>query len=152
VLEVAEAGQIEKDPVSAGRLASSGSVRRVDYQLRDGARASQYVALAVPLGPNLPAFDRVVFSARSGAPMRISVQLRFEAAAGARWGRSVYLSQDDRRVVVPLDRLRAADGVVQPPPYESASSLLFVVDLANALPGSRGWFEIADLALARLAR
>ena len=69
-------------------------------------------------------------------------------AGGARWVHSVYLSPDSRQVVVPVDRLLPADRPSPPPPFESASSLLFVVDLTNASPGGQGRFEISDLRLA----
>ena len=71
--------------------------------------------------------------------MRVSVQLRFESAGGARWGHSVYLSPESRQIVVPFDRLLPADrptGADLPPTV--ATSLLFVVDLTNAAPGAQG--------------
>ena len=115
-----------------------GSSSRFDA----GERASQYAALAVPLPQGLPRFDRIVFTGRSCAPMRVSVQLRFEQAGGARWMRSVYLSPEPRQIVVPIDQLLPADAqaaqVPQPPPFRAASSVLFVVDLTNAAPGSAG--------------
>ncbi len=80
--------------------------------------------------------------------MRVSVQLRFESAGGARWRHSVYLSPESRQVVVPLYRLLPADEPTARPPVELATSLLFVVDLTNALPGAQGSFEISDLRLA----
>ncbi len=80
--------------------------------------------------------------------MRVSVQLRFESAGGARWRHSVYLSPESRQVVVPLYRLLPADEPTARPPSELATSLLFVVDLTNAAPGAQGSFEISDLRLA----
>ena len=80
--------------------------------------------------------------------MRVSVQLRFESAGGARWRQSVYLSSESRQIVVPLDRLLPADQPTARPAPELATSLLFVVDLTNAAPGARGSFEISDLRLA----
>lgn len=148
VLELTDPGVVEKDPVSTAELASSGGTRSLEFQLRPGERASQYVAVAVPLPQGLPPFDRVVFAGRSSSPMRVSVQVRFNRAGGARWVHSVYLSAESRQVVVPVERLLPADGPSQAPPFESASSLLFVVDLTNASPGSRGRFEISDLLLA----
>jgi hypothetical protein len=152
VFTFAEQGRVEKDPMSVADLVSEGSRRRLVFRLRDGVRASQYAAIALPLSQPVPGFDRVAFSARSESPMRVSVQLRFDSVGGARWAHSVYLSPESRPVVVPLDRLVAADGIAQPPPFESVSSLLFVVDLTNAAPGAGGWFEISDLTLGRLAR
>jgi hypothetical protein len=100
----------------------------------------------------MPRFDRIVFSGRSEAPMRVSVQLRVEQTGGARWIRSVYLTPDAREIVVPIDQLLPADAqaaqVPQPPPFSAATSVLFVVDLTNAAPGARGRFGISDLRLA----
>ena len=148
VLELSDPGRVEKDPVSTAELASNDGKRSLEFRLRQGERASQYVAIAVPLPQGLPAFDRVVFSGQSSAPMRVSVQLRFDRAGGARWVHSVYLSSESRQVVVPVDRLLPADQPSQAPPFDSASSILFVVDLTNASPGGQGRFEISDLRLA----
>jgi hypothetical protein len=50
--------------------------------------------------------------------------------------------------VVPVAQLVPADGVVEKPRPETASTLLFVVDLTNAKPGSEGRFEVSNLSLA----
>jgi hypothetical protein len=148
ILELTDPGRVEKDPVSMAELVSSEGRRGLDFRLRPGERVSQYVAIAVPLPTSLPKFDRVVFTGRSSAPMRVSVQARFESAGGARWVHSIYLSPESRQVVVPVDSLLPADQPSKAPPFDSASSLLFVVDLTNASPGSQGRFEISDLRLA----
>jgi hypothetical protein len=61
-----------------------------DWRTREPVRRAG-PALRSPL----PAFDRIVFAARSAAPMRLSVQPA-SMRAGARWGRSIYVH---RRVV-----------------------------------------------------
>jgi hypothetical protein len=151
VLELTDPGRIEKDPASRAELSSNDGKRALEFQLRAGERVSQYVAIAVPLPQGLPAFDRVVFTGRSSPAMRVSVQVRFDSAGGARWVHSVYLSSESRQIVVPVDRLLPADRPTQAPPFGSASSVLFVVDLTNASPGSEGLFEISDLRLATLS-
>ena len=148
VLALSEPGSVEKDPVSAGELAASADSRTLSFRLRAGERASQYVALAIALPHDLPHFDRIAFTGKADAQMRISVQLRFEHAGGARWVRSVYLSPDPREIVVPIDRLLGADRPGAIPSVETASSALFVVDLTNARPGAEGKFEISNLRLA----
>jgi hypothetical protein len=140
-------GVVEKDPLSTADLSGTGS-RALHFVLRPGERVSQYAALAVPLPTNLSAFDRITFTGRSQSPMRVSIQLRFESAGGARWRQSVYLAPEPRHVVVPLDRLLPADGPAARPAPELTTSLLFVVDLTNAEPGAQGRFEISDLRLA----
>ena len=151
-LALVDTGSVERDPASTATLTTVAGVRWLEFALRSGDRASQYAALAVPLPKGLPRFDRIVFSGRSAAPMRVSVQLRVEQAGGARWIRSVYLTPEPRQIVVPIDQLLPADAqaaqVPQPPPFPAASSVLFVVDLTNAAPGARGRFGISDLRLA----
>jgi hypothetical protein len=140
---------VEKDPVSTADASSNGGTRALAFSLRGGERVSQYVALAVPLkDAGLSPFDRIVFTGRSAAPMRLSVQLRFDSAGGARWVHSVYLSPEPREVVVSLDQLLPADRPIARPRSDLATSLLFVVDLTNAAPGGQGRFEISDLRLA----
>jgi hypothetical protein len=150
VLAVGDPGRVEKDPASTADLTSNGGTRSLEFRLRSGDRASQYAALAVPLADRLPPFDRIVFSGRSSAPMRISVQARFDRAGGSRWIHSIYLSPESRQIVVPLERLVPADPPLDrpAPSFDSISSLLFVVDLTNAVPGGQGRFEISDLRLA----
>jgi hypothetical protein len=79
----------------------------------------------------------------------VSVQLRYNDLGGARWVRSVYLPTDGRRVVVPFREMVSADRQSTMPRFETASSLLFVVDLTNASPGSAGTFEISGLTLVK---
>jgi hypothetical protein len=151
-LALVDTGSVERDPASTATLTTAAGVRWLEFALRSGDRASQYAALALSLPRGLPRFDRIVFSGRAATPMRVSVQLRVEQAGGARWMRSVYLTPEPRQIVVPIDQLLPADvqaaQVPQPPPFPAASSVLFVVDLTNAAPGTRGRFGISDLRLA----
>jgi hypothetical protein len=140
-------GAIEKDPLSAATLTRSGRIYEVDYALRAGERESQYVALALPMPKVSSAIDALSFTAKASAPMRVSVQLRFSDAGAARWGRSVYLSRESHKLEIPLNRLKAVDGQLPAPSFESASSILFVVDLTNASPGQGGRFELSDVVL-----
>jgi hypothetical protein len=145
-------GHVEKDPLSTASVTTGQDQHALEFQLRAGERVSQYAALAMPLPQGLPQYDRITFTGRSSAPMRVSVQLRFESAGGARWRHSVYLSPEPREVVMSVDRLLPADQPIALPPPETATSLLFVVDLTNASPGTRGLFEISNLRLGSLPR
>ncbi len=113
--------------IDAPRSAVSPAPGVLKFRLRPGERVSQYAAFAIPLAQDPPEFNQLAFTGKSSAPLRVSVQLRFEAAGGARWGHSVYLSPDAREIVVPLDRLVALDRPGQPlpkgvrPPYSSSS-------------------------------
>ena len=149
VMDVEGAGVVEKDAESSATLGGESGSRVLKFRLRPGERVSQYAALAIPLAQDPPEFNQLAFTGKSSAPLRVSVQLRFEAAGGARWGHSVYMSPEAREIVIPLDRLVALDRPGQPLPDRGATSLLFVVDLTNAAPGSEGEFEISSLRLAR---
>jgi hypothetical protein len=82
--------------------------------------------------------------------MRISVQIRYRSGGGERWARSVYLDQSSRRIVVPFDEMVPVDRQTgAAPDLRSAQTLLFVVDLVNASPGSGGTFRIGNVALGR---
>jgi len=138
---------IEKDAASQGALTLQAGAVTLGYQLRDGARASQYVAAVARLAPPVPPFNRILFTAEASAPMRISVQLRFDG--GERWVQSVYVEPDARRAILPLTALGPANGQGTAPDFRNASAILFVVDLVNAIPGASGSVRISDLAFAR---
>jgi hypothetical protein len=150
VAVLAEPGSVEKDPRSTASVISTDGPRRFEYALAAGARTSQYAALSVPVAAGSLAFDSISFDGRAAGPMRVSVQLRLPD--GARWIHSVYLSEEERRVVVPLDRLLPAEPASTRPDFRSATSVLFVVDLTNARPGQAGRFEVANLALTTSRR
>jgi hypothetical protein len=139
--------RIEKDGSSTGTVdvAGDGSVA-VAYELDGGGRASQFVALAGDLREKTAA-EHIVFAGRAAGPMRVSVQLRFPGAE-RRWVKSVYLDANRRTIAVPVGEMRPAelDGGAMPDP-STARSLLFVVDLTNAIPGSRGSFTLSGIRL-----
>jgi hypothetical protein len=143
---------VEKDAGSQGSAAKQNGALTMKYELRSGARVSQYVAAAAPLAPPVPPYDRILFTAQSSAPMRMSIQLRF--AGGERWLHSVYVEPDARRIVVPLSSMEFAErGAATRPDFRNAASILFVVDLTNAQPGATGAVRISDLSFGReLAR
>jgi hypothetical protein len=150
VVDLSDAnGVIEKDPGSSATLNQGRGSWTLQFKLREGERVSQYVALAIPLPQDLPDFDSISFDASSLTPLRVSVQLRFESAGGARWRRSVYVDADGKSVEVPVSGLVGADRPEPVPPARTASSLLFVVDLTNALPGASNQLHLGDLRLTR---
>jgi hypothetical protein len=148
----------ERDPGSTASVIATPEWVTLTYRLREGNRASQYAALVVDLEGVPPEADGVMFRGRATGPMRVSTQLRFVDDEGKRWGSSVYLSSDEREVRVPFRGMRsmerapgsdsASTSVPPPlPPIVRASSLLFVVDLTNALPGAQGSFSISHVAV-----
>jgi len=140
--------RVEKDPESSGRVAIDDGAVTLHYALGGGARANQFVAAVTDLR-ELSAFGAVVFRGRAEKPMRVSVQLRFPPDE-RRWGRSVYLDQEEREVFIPVGKMVPAersDGAIPDP--GTARSLLFVVDLVNAKPATGGSFTISDLRVSR---
>ena len=111
-------------------------------------RLEDVQGLPPPIGQQaapLPPYDRIFFTADANAPMRVSVQLRF--AQGERWFSSVYVESDARRVILPVaDLVHAGDRSAARPDFRQATSILFVVDLTNAVPGASGRVRVRDLA------
>jgi hypothetical protein len=141
--------RIEKDPSSSGSVSiRPGDAVAVSYVLGGGERASQFVALAGDLAGRVPAWQ-IVFSGEAGQPMRLSVQLRFPET-DRRWVKSVYLDGIRRTVAIRVGEMLAAERDGAPlPDAATARSILFVVDLTNAIPGSRGSFTLRDVRLVR---
>lgn len=140
--------RVEKDPASRAELRDDAGQLTLAYSLADGARNNQFVAIAGDLEGSEP-FDALLFRARASRPMRISVQLRFPPD-DARWVKSIYLDQHEREAVVPLGEMAPADrpGATIPSSTE-ARSILFVIDLVNARPGTEGEFTVGDIRLGR---
>ena len=89
----------------------------------------------------------LTFTGQAARPARVSVQLRYPSGGGERWG-AVGLPRRRSRetIVVPLDGMVPADRQTGPAPDpSSATSLLFVVDLTNALPGTANTIRIGSL-------
>lgn len=140
--------RIEKDAASAGTVATTSEGRvEVDYHLHEGARGSQFVALAGDLADRVAA-RHIVFEGQAAGPMRVSVQLRFPGGE-ERWLKSVYLDDHPRTIAVPIEDMVPAERMAGAMPDPgTARSLLFVVDLTNARPGSKGGFTVGSVRLA----
>ncbi len=138
-------------PPEVGRSVSSAADKldpqfhkrlRFSWRLADGARASQYAAMATRLdGSKLRVFNRLAFRASASRPMRLSVQLRLPD--GRRWQRSVYLDETAREIVVPMAAMTGVTGGTRRMHLERANALLFVVDTVNTSPGAAGetWID-----------
>lgn len=149
-LAVASEWRVEKDAASSGRVSGGGAVVTLEFKLRAGGRASQFVAAAADLRPAQP-FDRLAFRGRATRAMRVSFQLRF-APDDSRWVSSVVLGPEDRDMVINVGELRPAARTGSPvPAVDRVRSILFVVDLVNARPGDSGSFTISDLRAVRRA-
>lgn len=113
---------------------------------------SPFAALAMPAGPGLGGYDRVMFTARADRPMRLSVQLRVpvENAEGERWHRSIYLDEQGREVTIFFDEMTPRGPTRERrPPLAIVSDLLFVVDTVNTKPGAAGQIWLDDVKFAR---
>jgi hypothetical protein len=149
------AWHVEKDPGSDGDLAGSERDVSIDFRLRGGEKASQFVALAGDFRGARGSGTVLVLDGSASRPMRVSAQLRYPGAGGAageeRWARSIYLESASRQIAIPIEDLLPVDGQTGPaPPIGKARSLIFVIDLVNASPGSSGNVRIANVAIGRL--
>ena len=137
--------------VSSGSRANAAAERlavNFTYQLASGDPASQFAALVHDLRDQ-PEFSAVALRASASRPTRVSAQLRFAQDGQRRWRRSFYIDRTEREVRIPIARLRPADGPGQQPPSSRATSLLFVIDLTNAVPGARGSVTVSDVRLEK---
>jgi hypothetical protein len=82
----------------------------VEYTLGGTRNDNPYVALAMPAGSNLAAYDHLAFRGRADRPTRIWVQFWRPVPAGNQyWRRSVYLDPLEREIVVPFAEMRPAE-------------------------------------------
>lgn len=140
---------VEKDRWSAGSVVRSVEDVAFFYRLHGPGRGSQYAAAVADLQGRAPAGGAIAFTATAVRPVRLSVQLRYRRGGGARWRRSVYLDETPREIRLPIAGMRPADGQTGPvPPATQAMSLLFVVDLVNALPGSANTVRLSRVGFA----
>ena len=137
--------RIEKDAASSAILRTARPPVELEYRLADGPRRSQFVALAADLAARR--FTAIDLRLRGDRPGRVSVQVR--AADGRRWGRSVYVpSNDVAHLRLPLSAMRPLEqGSGAVPAADALTSILLVVDLTNALPGTAGHLYVMSSEL-----
>jgi len=138
----ADAWQIEKDPGSSAILRTSKGVE-LEYTLRPGPRASQYVAIAAPL--STAGIDGVRLTLAASRPSRVSIQLR--TGGGLRWRRSEYVSSDPRAIALGIADFRPIDRAPDSPAGQPLTSLLIVIDLTNASPGRSGTLRVLNASM-----
>ena len=139
---------VEKHPAStAGVRVDDGEVS-LAFQLAAGARNSQYAAMAFPLSGD-DSFDRVTFTVRASAPMRVSVQVRLPLGPdGERWRRSVYADTTPRTVTLRLQDFEPAGApTTRRPIVTRLRSLLLVVDTTHTSPGTAGTVWLSGISL-----
>jgi len=139
----------EHESSSTAAPVADGGLPGLAFELAPGS-VSPFAALAAQLPQPAPAFDAVVADIVSNAPARISVQLR-SADGKARWTRSIYIGPGARPVVLRTSEFRSAEKDGARFDRATAASVLLVVDLVNAHPGSSGRFFVRHLALATVS-
>ena len=146
---------IETSAASLGALAAvpavDGTQLSLRYALGGTMASSPFTALAMPAGPELPAHDRLMFTAWADHPMRLSVQLREpEGEAGERWHRSVFLDSTPREITVYFDDMMPRGPVSHlRPTLANVESILFVIDTVNTPLGGNGTLWMDDVKYAR---
>jgi hypothetical protein len=136
--------RIEKDPSSSAILRTSGNEVSLEYKLGAGERNNQFVAVATDLQKQ--AFSAIDLSLVGDRPLRVSVQVR--RADGRRWGRSSYVDQAGSVLHIPLSTLKPIGGDASAAiSAVDVTSILLVLDLANAPPGRAGVLRVRSSAL-----
>jgi len=117
------------------------------YRLGGGGRAGQYAALAIGVGTALTERAHLAVRAHAPRPMRVSVQAR-HPQSGERWQKSIYLDAEIRDIVIPFSAMTPV-GTSGAFDASRSDTVMFVVDLTNANPGTSGGFTIHDLRIER---
>ena len=141
--------RIEANASSHGSIDTNATAGvGLSYRLGDGAPAGQYVALATDAS-GASALDRIVITATSDTPMRLSLQVRVPGGRdGRRWRKSLYLDREARTYVISLSELEPVErGSALRPIVAKVQSVLLVIDTVNASPGSSGVVHIRDVRL-----
>jgi hypothetical protein len=136
--------RIETDPSSSGILRTSGAEVSLEYKLGAGERNNQFVAVASDLQKQ--PFSAIDLSLAGDRPLRVSVQVR--RADGQRWGRSFYVDPAGSVLNIPLSTLKPIGGGASSAiSAADVTSILLVLDLANAAPGRSGVLRVRSSAL-----
>jgi hypothetical protein len=117
------------------------------YRLGEGSRAGQYAALVIGVGTALSERAHLAVRAHALRPMRVSVQAR-HPQSGERWQKSIYLDAEIRDIIIPFNSMTPV-GTSGPFDSSRSDTVMFVVDLTNANPGTSGGFTIHDLRIER---
>ena len=145
--------RIEKSVRSEGSIDAVRSVEGTQVLLRYGLGGtlseSPYVAAVVPSGESLDRFNGVTFTATAMSPMRLRVQMRATGEGDRRWGRSVYLDETERHIVILFDEMLPLGTATGPPALEEIRDLLFVVDTVNTKQGASGQVWLDDIRYVR---
>lgn len=139
---------VEKHAASAAVIGVADGEVSLGFRLAPGPSNSQYAAMAFPLSGD-DSFDRVTFTIRASAPMRVSVQVRLPLGEdGERWQRSVYADTIPRTITLRLQDFEPAGlSTSRRPIVTRLRSLLIVVDTVHTRPGTEGTLWISGASL-----
>jgi hypothetical protein len=137
--------RIEKDAASLAIVRTSATAAELEYKLADGARNSQFVALATDLRDQ--AFSAIDLDLAVDRPTRLWVQAR--TVDGRRWGRTYYVDPAGTAIHVPLSSLKPLGTSAPSPAGSSVTSILLVVDLTNGAPGRSGQLTVRGSSLVK---
>ncbi len=142
--------RIEREPSSSASMSVDESAMSLRWQFRlgPGRPAGQFAALSVPIASE-HGYESIEFEARASRPLRMWFQVRLPGASDAqRWGRSIYVDELPRHVVVRLEDLDPIGRTsTLRPVVARIRSLLFVIDTVNTAPGSAGEIVLSNVAL-----
>ena len=138
----------EHDPASAANLEKGGGAAAMSYHLAADRIASQFAALVVPVPAGAPPFDALLVDLASSRQARVSIQLR-SVDGVARWYRSAYVPPEGRSLALPVSSLLPVERGTPDFDPRRVGSILLVVDLVNATPGTAGRLVVRNIALAR---
>src|SRR4029453_1073452 len=127
---------IEKNKDSQGILdfvkaPTQGTLLLLRYALSGSTAEAEHawIGLGMLSGPNLARYDRLMFTARAGQPMRGWGQVWKPTPTGNDyWRRSVYLGPTDSEIVVRFGDMLPVDGADATPPLSDVKSIMFVID------------------------
>jgi hypothetical protein len=101
-------------------------------------------------GPALARFDRVSFTAKSDAPVRLWVQLWMPVPTGnVYWRRSVYIDSMERDLTVRFADMKPVADAPATPPLSEVQSIMFMVDQTNTALGGSGRVWIDNIRYVR---
>lgn len=151
-LPFGSAWAIEHSPASTGSVAAGATTNDVDWQWQLGTAqpAIEFAALAHPMQDGADTFDRIEFTGRADAPVRLWVQFRMPSTRDERWGRSIYLDSTPRSITVRMSELTPQGfSANRRPNVAKVKALLMVVDTLNTPPGAHGVVHLSNVALKR---
>jgi hypothetical protein len=145
---------IEKNAESLAELdvvdAQKGTRLLFRYALAGSTARSAWIALGITSGPDLPSFDRLLFSARADRPTRVWVQLWRPVPTGNQyWRRSVYLDPAERDIAVRFADMRPVGDAPAEPPLDDVKTFQIVVDQTHTPLGGSGRIWLDDIRYAR---